>query len=277
MRLHEATWLNRAAKRLAPPLSRMLCSPLLLDRVRAFDAYLNFLLGKGSGVGWDMEEEIAAARALIRRPDPVVFDIGANVGTWTQGLLAAIPGATVFMFEPSVQCWPEIERRGFTTAELIRSAVGEQAGKAKLHISSDFDHSASLHSRGDSYCRDNDYREVEIDVTTIDDFMAVRGIERVDYVKMDIEGHELFALHGARRALEERRIGAFAFEFGTANVNSHTFFRDFWQFLTEAGFRVSRITPGGRLLPVDQYYEDYEYFRSVSNYVAELRDSPRRG
>ena len=255
----------------------MLCSPLLLNRVRAFDAYLNFLLGKGSGVGWDMGEEIAAARVCIRRPEPVVFDIGANVGTWTQGLLAAIPSAKVFMFEPSSQCWPEIEKRGFATAELIRSAVGEQAGKAKLHVSSDFDHSASLHSRADSYCRDNDYRGVEIDVTTIDDFMAARGIDWVDYVKMDIEGHELFALRGARRALEGHKIGAFAFEFGTANVNSHTFFRDFWQFLTEAGFRVARITPGGRLLPVDQYYEDYEYFRSVSNYVAELRDPPRRG
>lgn len=277
MRLHEATWLNRAAKRLAPPLSRVLCSPTLLDRVRAFDAYLNFLLGKGSGVGWDMDEEIAAARSRIHRPDPVVFDIGANVGTWTQGLLGAIPGAKVYMFEPSAQCWPEIQKRGFATAELVRSAVGETAGKAKLHVSSEFDHSASLHTRGDSYCQDNDYREVEIDVTTVDDFMAARGIGWVDYVKMDIEGHELFALRGARRALEERKIGAVAFEFGTANVNSHTFFRDFWQFLTGAGFRVSRITPGGRLLPVDQYYEDYEYFRSVSNYVAELRDPPPRG
>ncbi len=255
----------------------MLCSPLLLDRVRAFDAYLNFLLGKGSGVGWDMAEEIAAARARIHRPAPVVFDIGANVGTWTGQLLAAIPGAKVFMFEPSPRCWTEIERRGFATAELIRSAVGEKAGKATLHVSSDFDHSASLHSRGDSYCRDNDYHEVEIDLTTIDDFMAARALDWVDYVKMDIEGHELFALRGARRALEGRKIGAFAFEFGTANVNSHTFFRDFWQFLTDAGFRVSRITPGGRLLPVDQYYEDYEYFRSVSNYVAELRDPPRLG
>ena len=84
----------------------MLCSPPLLNRVRAFDAYLNFLLGKGSGVGWNMEEEIAAARTRIHRPNPVVFDIGANVGTWTQQLLAAIPDAKVFMFEPSSQCWP---------------------------------------------------------------------------------------------------------------------------------------------------------------------------
>ena len=221
-----------------------------------------------------MEEEIAAARVVIHRPDPVVLDIGANVGAWTQLFLSAIPGAKVFLFEPSPQCWPEIEKRGFVTAELIRSAVGEQAAKAKLHVSSDFDHTASLHSRKDSYFRENNYREIEIDVTSVDDFLEARKIDWVDFVKMDIEGHELFALHGARRALESRKIGAFAFEFGTANVNSRTFFRDFWQILTSAGFKMWRITPGGRLLPVDDYYEDYEYFRSVSNYVAELQNPP---
>ena len=77
------------------------------------------------------------------------------------------------------------------------------------------------------------------------------------------------ALRGARRALESGKSGALSFEFGNANVNSHTFFRDFWQLLTTAGFRLWRITPGGRELLVEEYYEDYEYFRSVSNFVAE--------
>lgn len=109
-------------------------------------------------------------------------------------------------------------------------------------------------------------------VVTLDSVIASERIEFVDFAKLDIEGHELFALRGAREALAERRIGALSFEFGSGNVNSRTFFRDYWDLLIPAGFRISRITPGGRRVPVPVpvYYEDLEYFRGVSNYVAEL-------
>ena len=268
MRLHQATWINRLAKWASGPLSRLACAPALLRPLRGLDAYLNFLLGKGSGVGWDMSHEIDAARAHVHRANPVVFDVGANVGEWTRQFLSAVPEATVFLFEPSPDCRREIGKHAFTRAEVVPCAVGDRPGKAVLHVSSAFDHSASLHAREDSYCVGTEYHPVEVEVVALDDFIETRGIPFVDFLKMDIEGHELFALRGARRALESGKIGALSFEFGTANVNSRTFFRDFWQLLTTAGFQIWRITPGGRELRVEEYYEDYEYFRSVSNYVA---------
>lgn len=271
MRLHQATWINRWAKRAAGSLSRPVCSPALLRPMRGLDAYLNFLLGKGSGVGWDLSHEIDAARTHIHRADPVVFDVGANVGEWTRLLLAAVPGAKVFLFEPSVDCRREIAKHAFAHAEVVPAAVGESAGKAALHVSSALDHSASLHPRGDSYNAANQYRAVEVDVIALDDFIEARGLPFVDFLKMDIEGHELFALRGARRALEGGKIGALSFEFGNANVNSRTFFRDFWQLLTAAGYQLWRMTPGGRELLIEEYYEDHEYFRSVSNFVAERK------
>ncbi len=271
VRLHQATWINRLAKRAAGSLSRLVCSPALLRSMRGLDAYLNFLMGKGSGVGWDLTHEIDAARAHIHRADPVVFDVGANVGEWTRQMLTAVPGATVYLFEPSETCRQEIARHGFARTEVVPYAVGESAGQAVLHVSSEFDHSASLHAREDSYNAANEYRAVTVEVLALDDFIEARGLPFVDFLKMDIEGHELFALRGARRSLESGKIGALSFEFGNANVNSHTFFRDFWQLLTTAGFQLWRITPGGRELLVEEYYEDYEYFRSVSNFVAERK------
>ncbi len=59
--------------------------------------------------------------------------------------------------------------------------------------------------------------------------------------------------------------------FGSGNLNSRTFFHDFWDELHPLGYRLQRIGPGGVLLPVDAYYEDLEYFRGVSNYLAALR------
>jgi FkbM family methyltransferase len=50
-----------------------------------------------------------------------------------------------------------------------------------------------------------------VDTVTIDDIIKAQQIEFIDFLKMDIEGHELFALHGAKDALAERRIGAMLF------------------------------------------------------------------
>src|SRR5205814_2283292 len=157
MQLHKPTLLNRFAKSMAKPLSRIACSRPLLKPSRAAMAYLNFLLGQGAGSGWDIDHEVRAAVSRIYRDHPVVFDIG-----------------------------------------------------------------------------------------TIDDVIQREGIAFVDFMKMDIEGYELFALRGAKQALAEHRIGALAFEFGSGNVNSRTFFRDLWELLTLHGFRMWRVTPGGR-------------------------------
>jgi hypothetical protein len=107
-----------------------------------------------------------------------------------------------------------------------------------------------------------------VECVTLDDFADANSITSIAYAKIDIEGHELFALQGARRLLEGRRIGAIRFEFGSANVNSRTFFHDFWDMFNEYGYRLQRFVPGGATIPVDAYTERLEYFHGATNYIA---------
>lgn len=274
MELDRPTLTNRFAKKVAPTLSRLLCSDQCLRLARMADAYLNFLLGKGAGTGWDMAHEITAARSKIHRDDPIIFDIGANVGEWAEQAVQVISPRLIYMFEPSPECRARITTAAIPSSKLIPFAVGEVAGRAVLHSSSVVDGSASLHVRDDSYFADRTYSGLEIEVVTLDQVIASENVDFIDFLKMDIEGHELFALKGARDALSKRQIGALSFEFGSGNINSRTYFRDFWKLLRDAGFKLWRITPGGKLVPIDSYYEDLEYFRGVSNYIAELVDHP---
>lgn len=92
-------------------------------------------------------------------------------------------------------------------------------------------------------------------------------------MKMDIEGHELFALKGLCKSIEARRIGAMSFEFSSGNLNSHTCFRDFWKVLSSR-YSIFRVTPARRLIEIAGYYEDLEYFRGASNHVVVLKDHP---
>ncbi len=276
MQLYKYATLKKLAQWTASPLSRIACSKPLYTPMRILDAYLNFLIGKGSGNMWSLPREIEAALSCVYRRNPVIFDVGANVGEWSQGFLAASPMARLYLFEPSPGAQQAIRARNFKGAVLVPYAVGDRPGKAQLHLSSDHDGTASLHTRGETCFRDRQYQSIEVEVVTLDHVIQEHGIEFVDYVKMDIEGHEFHALEGARAALQARRIGAFSFEFGSGDINSRTFFRDFWNLLTEHGFGLSRLTYSGRLLPIDDYFEDCEYFRGVSNYIATLKDHPQR-
>lgn len=235
------------------------------------DAYLNFLIGKGSGAGWDMREEVRAAVARIRRPRPIVFDVGANVGNWSQELLQAIPDAKLYMFDPSPGCQAAIRNKALPGITLLPCALGATAERKTYYSSSTTDGSASLHFRRDTPFQDLTYNQSTAIVRTLDEVIESEKIDFVDFMKMDIEGHELFALQGGKRSFAAGKIGALSFEFGSSNINSRTFFRDIWELLTAMNFVIYRITPGGKDLLIGDYYEDAEYFRGVTNFVAERR------
>lgn len=59
-------------------------------------------------------------------------------------------------------------------------------------------------------------RAIVRNVTTIDDFMRTRGIERVALVSIDTEGWDAFVMRGMSRALERKAVDLFEFEYTRA-------------------------------------------------------------
>ncbi len=106
----------------------------------------------------------------------------------------------------------------------------------------------------------------EVRLSTIDEYCSSRGIEYIDLLKIDVEGHELDVLHGAGRMFAAGAIGMAAFEFGGCNIDTRTFFIDFYEFFRERGMRVARVAPSGYLYEIAGYTESLEQFRT-SNFV----------
>lgn len=174
---------------------------------------LELLLGKH-------ETETVRQFERLLQPGMTVLDIGAHVGYYARIASRLIgPQGQVFAFEPHPRTYATLQRNiatcdNVTTARL---AVGEAAGTAELYDYLMMSASGSLHydesmvdiqraqlSEDDIAPRiasDFPVETFSVDVVPIDDFLAEQGIERVDMVKMDIEGAEMGALRGMRQTI----------------------------------------------------------------------------
>jgi hypothetical protein len=97
-----------------------------------------------------------------------------------------------------------------------------------------------------------------------DYWISVLGSRTIDLLKLDIEGHEMDALTGCGFAVTHAKV--IQFEFGGCNIDTRTFFFDFWIFFAERNFRLYRISPFG-LLPIVDYREIDKFF-VTTNYLA---------
>ena len=153
-----------------------------------------------------------AERQLLRSTLPagaVVVDAGANIGIYSQFLSRCVgPTGVVHSFEPSPGNFRRLQSatRNLANVRLSQAAVGECSGRSKLHLSDklNVDH-RTYTSEGDSR------RAVPIDIIALDDYF--KPGQRVDLIKMDIQGYELHALRGANRVLADNPSAKLIFEF----------------------------------------------------------------
>ena len=145
----------------------------------------------------------------------VVFDVGANVGLYSLLTAAVNPACRVHAFEPTAAIHA-------TLVENIRlnrfeaRIVANQAGIGRISGPAFLNECRGTDGENDGMnYMSSEHREPvgeSIAAFSLDDYCAERAIERIDLLKMDIEGGETEALLGARRLLERKAITAMCLE-----------------------------------------------------------------
>jgi FkbM family methyltransferase len=234
---------------------------------------LQELMGIGSGDGVLSSGEQAVFDLLRRKfKSPYcIFDVGANKGQFLRLLFEhiAVDDFTVHCFEPGRETFKMLaaSSKDDRRIKLNNIGFGKEQGEALLHFDSAGSGLASLTKRNlDHFGIDfNQSETVKID--TIDHYCSENAINRIHLLKIDVEGHELDVLAGARRMFDEKSINMVTFEFGGCNIDTRTFFRDFWHFFREIDMKIMRITPSGYFYPIESYKEIYEQYRTT-NFIA---------
>ncbi|HEY4255847.1 MAG TPA: FkbM family methyltransferase [Candidatus Udaeobacter sp.] len=139
----------------------------------------------------------------------VVVDAGANIGVYSQ-FLARCVGATgiVHSFEPSPENFKHLQSatRKLANVRLSQAALGECSRRSRLYLSD------KLNVDHRTYATEEDSRRtVPIDIIALDDYF--KPGQRVDLIKMDIQGYELHALRGANRVLADNPSAKVLLEF----------------------------------------------------------------
>lgn len=226
-----------------------------------------------SGETWVVSELVRPACAGIA--NPVIFDVGANVGDYSLLVNSFIPSAQIYAFEPAALVYQQLATRLSSVAngksfQAFNFGFSDEEKTVELHSYTVEGQAVSLISSIDRRLPTQVVQVEVIDterilVRTLDSFCESEGIERIDFLKLDVEGHEVAVLAGARRMLERGAISMIQFEFGPANIYSRTYFYNFWSLLSDS-YDFFRIVPGG-VVPITHYGEHLEVFLTT-NYFA---------
>jgi len=142
--------------------------------------------------------ETEVIKKIILKGD-IVLDIGAHIGYFTL-IFAGLVGENgqVFAFEPHPENFvllkKNIEANGYKNVDFGKKAVLDKNGKAKLFWASSSGDYSLIKNRGENF--------IETETITLDDYFKDFK-NKIDFVKIDVEGVEIEALSGMRKLLEK--------------------------------------------------------------------------
>ena len=200
-------------------------------------------------------------RAVLKdiiTPGMTVVDVGANIGIYT-ALLAKIVGekGKVYAFEPSPHNFNLLKKYNKSNnVTLVQAAVGDVTGEITLYISD------KLNVDHQTYETDEIREKVNVSSYRLDDYLKN---EKVDFIKMDIQGFEYHALLGMKNILRNNANIKIFMEFwpyGLIKAGSSP--EKLLTFLHELDFKTELIEDNRRIpCPPIPKQNNFSYYRSL--------------
>ena len=209
----------------------------------------------------------------------VAFDVGANVGDWTALLLARAPRLSrVFAFEPSRATFARLAARSFpASVSPQHMGLSSKPGTMPLYVMAEGSTGNSLYQRQgleDGWGIRPPEATETVALETLDRFCEQNGVERIDFLKIDAEGHDVDVLEGARESLRKGIVTIVQFEYGGTYIDSRRLLKDAFEIVAGLDYTVFLIAPD-RLVAYPRYDLRLENFQ-YKNFAIFRRDAIAR-
>ena len=223
---------------------------------------LNWRLDLGEGIDFAIyllgafERGTQKQYGQILKPGDVALDIGANIGAHTLPIARCVgPSGQVHAFEPTVFAFAKLEANiarnpklgeRITAGQTLLSDGGEDAPPTTIASSWPLDGGRGGHPLHGGHEKPTEGAKAK----TLDSYVAQAGLERIDFIKLDVDGNECQVLRGGQETLRRFRppiileLAPYVFSHGE---NS---FEAFVELLRGANYKLRR-SPGGAALALD--------------------------
>lgn len=201
---------------------------------------------------------------FIDKNNITIFDVGANIGNYTNTLVNAFPNSKIYAFEPNPLTFDLLieKTKDIDSIECFKIGFSNQRGSSEIfsYESDEASEHASLYRNVMSDLH-NDKRisSFKIELETLDEFCQDHNIEKIDFIKIDTEGHEYSVLSGASNLIKSKAIDVIQFEFNEMNVISRTFLKDFYEILYDH-YEIYRLD-SKKLIHLKEYSTTNEIFQ----------------
>jgi len=198
----------------------------------------------------------------------ILFDVGANVGDYSNSVIEIFKDSTFQLtsFEPLKSSFEELKNniQPSENINLINKGLSNKEDNLTIHFDKEASKLTSLYPRKLDHVNIDFNLEEEISVTTLDTYCMENSIKSIDFLKIDVEGHEMAVFMGAKELIKNKNIDFIQFEFGGTNIDSRTFFKDFFELLSP-NYKLYRIVKDG-IVALPKYSEAIEIYLSC-NYL----------
>ena len=186
--------------------------------------------------------ERAVLRQLIQ-PGMTVVDVGANIGIYTRFFSELTGGSgRVFAFEPAPSNFKRLQENvgHLANVTLNHAAIGNCSGTISLFVSDELNVDHRTFDTGDGR------KSLDVPLMSLDEHFFTH--QRVDLIKIDVQGYELSVLQGARRVLKENRDIKVLMEFWPYGLTKASVApSDAIEFIRSLGFEIrTTMDPAGQ-------------------------------
>ncbi len=243
--------------------------------VTAFASFAKEVVAHYHGISntlWTNGEKV-----LIDRLGPLsfkmIFDAGANEGKWSKLAYEAHAEAAIHAFEIVPDTFAIMKDNiGALSDRVTLNSMGlaDAAGSVSVRVDPNSTVLSSMlpadTSEGDTTVT------IDCKVSSGAAYCQQHGIDRIDFLKIDVEGAEEKVIKGFEPLIKAKKIRLVQFEYNRGAIVSGFLLRDFYRYFEPKGYVLGKLFPDG--VQFHDYTFAHEDFRGP-NYVACLADETK--
>jgi FkbM family methyltransferase len=200
---------------------------------------------------------------LYKGKNVTIFDVGAHLGDYTQKILEGFETAhkEIHLFEFQKNCVSKLHERFRTqpNVHINNFGLSDSNEKSMIFKNSDTSELASLYKRNLNHYGTSFEMQEEVQLRTAKEYIQENNISHINLLKIDVEGNELKTFQGFGEFLKPDFVDFIQFEYGGANIDSHTTLMDMFTLLESRGFKIAKIMP--------DYVEVHNYDPRLENFI----------